>query len=58
MTTPSEALTAVVVPLLVQGKLFLPEDAAKYKAKLAAGGMKPEDWLLAVEKALDKERPQ
>lgn len=57
MTTPSEALTEVIAPLLVQGKLFLPEDAAKCMVKLAAGGMKPEDWLLAVEKALDKERP-
>ena len=58
MTTPSEALTEVIIPLLVQGELFLLEDVAKYKAKLAAGGMKPEDWLLAVEKALDKERSE
>lgn len=55
MTTPSEALTEVILPLLVQGKLLLPEDVAKYKAKLATGGMKSEDWLLAVEKAFDKE---
>lgn len=58
MTTPSETLAEVIAPLLVQFKLFLPEDATKCKAKLAAGGMKSEDWLLAVEKALDKERPQ
>lgn len=55
MTTPSEALAEVIVPLLVQCALLLPEDAVKCKGKLAAGGMKPEDWLLAVEKALDKE---
>lgn len=58
MTTPSEALTEVIIPFLVQGKLFLPEDAAKYKAKLAAGSMKPEDWQLAIEKAMEKGRSQ
>ena len=58
VTTPSEALTEVILPLLVQGKLLLPEDVAKYKAKLATGGMKSEDWLLAVEKAFDKEHSQ
>ncbi len=58
MTTPSDALTEVIIPLLVQGGLFLPDDAAICKDKLVAGGMKPEDWLLAVEKALDKERSQ
>jgi hypothetical protein len=58
MATPSEALTEVIIPLLLQGKLLLPEDAAKCAPKLAAGGMKPEDWLLTVEKALEKERSQ
>lgn len=55
MTTPSEALADLIAPLLVERKLLLQEDAQKYKAKIAAGTMKPEDWLLAIEKALDKD---
>lgn len=55
MTTPSEALADLIAPLLVERKLFLQEDAQKYKAKIAAGTMKPEDWLIAIEKALDKD---
>lgn len=58
MTTPSEALIEVILPLLVEGKLFLLDDATKYKAKLAAGNMKAEDWLLVVEKAHEKEASQ
>lgn len=55
MTTPSESLADLIAPLLVEDRLFLPEDALKYKTKIADGKMKPEDWLLAIEKALDKE---
>lgn len=55
MKTPSDELVEVIAPLLEQHKLFLPDDAVRYKAKLATGGMKSEDWLLAVEKALGKE---
>lgn len=58
MKLPSEALAEGIVPLLIETKLFLAEDAENYKGKLATGGMKAEDWLLAVEKALDKERSQ
>ena len=54
MTTPSEALAELIAPLLVERKIFLQEDAQKYKSRIAAGTMKPEDWLLAIEKALDK----
>lgn len=54
MTTPSESLAHLIAPLLVKGKLFLEEDALKYKAKIATGAMKPEDWLLAIDKALTK----
>lgn len=54
MTTLSEALTGLIAPLLVERKLLLEEDAQKYKAKIAAGTMKQEDWLLAIEKAMDK----
>lgn len=55
MTTPSEALADLIAPLLVEGKFLLAEDVQKYKSKIAAGTMKPEDWLLAIEKALDKD---
>lgn len=54
MTTPCESLTDLIVPLLEEEKLLLPEDTQKYKAKISAGTMKPEDWLLAIEKAMDK----
>ena len=55
MTTPSETLADLIGSLLVERKLFLPEDAQKCKAKITAGTMKPEDWLLAIEKAQDKD---
>lgn len=55
MKNPSEALTDLIAPLLVERKLLLQEDAQKCKIKIAAGTMKPEDWLIAIEKALDKE---
>lgn len=58
MTTPSEALTEVILSLLVEGGLFLHDDATKYKARLAAGSMKAEDWLLVIEKAHEKETSQ
>jgi hypothetical protein len=58
MKSLSEQLVEVVAPLLVEDKLFLPGDAEKYKAKLAGGTMKAEDWLMAVEKALTKEEAQ
>lgn len=58
MKTQSEELVEVIAPLLVSSGLLLPEDGMKQKAKLASGGMKPEDWLLAIEKALEKENSQ
>jgi len=54
MKTPSEELADLISPLLAHAGLFIPEDAAKYKPKLAAGSMKSEDWLLAIEKAQAK----
>lgn len=54
MKSPSEELVEVIAPLLVDGGLLLPEDAEKYKDKIAGGTMKAEDWLLATEKALEK----
>jgi hypothetical protein len=50
----SEQLVEVAASLLVEKGLLLPIDAEKYKAKLAAGTMKTEDWLLAAEKAAAK----
>ncbi|CAM5316315.1 hypothetical protein [Thauera mechernichensis] len=58
MKSLSAELVDVLAPLLVEEKLFLPGDVEKYKAKLVAGSMKAEDWLMAVEKALAKEEAQ
>lgn len=58
MTPLSEELVEVVAPLLIEGRLFLAGDVETYKAKLAAGTMKAEDWLMAVENALAKEEAQ
>jgi len=54
MKSPSEALTEVIAPLLISRGLLLPEDVEKSRAKIAAGTMKAEDWLLAAEKAVAK----
>lgn len=54
MTTLCESLIDLIAPLLEKEKLLLPEDGQKLKAKIAAGTMKQEDWLLAIEKAIDK----
>ncbi|WP_145930855.1 hypothetical protein [Acidihalobacter prosperus] len=54
MKSPSEELVELIAPLLVERGLLLPEDMNKYQAKIAAGTMKSEDWLLATEKATDR----
>ncbi|WP_157071644.1 hypothetical protein [Steroidobacter denitrificans] len=54
MKSPSEELVEIIAPQLVERRLLLPGDAGKYKAKIASGSMKAEDWLLAVEKASSK----
>ena len=54
MKTPSEELVELIAPLLVNGGLLLSTDVEKYKANIAAGTMKAEDWFLAAEKALEK----
>jgi len=54
MKSPSEELVEVIAPMLVEGGLLLQKDVEQYKAKIAAGTMKAEDWLLATEKALAK----
>lgn len=55
MKTPSEELAEKIVPLLTGSRLFLAEDATRNKIKIASGSMKAEDWLISIEKALDKE---
>lgn len=54
MKSPSEELVEVIAPLLVDNGLLLLGDVEKSKAKIAAGTMKAEDWLIAVEKAVEK----
>jgi len=58
LKTPSEQLVETFLPLLVQEGLVLPEDAKQYVPKLSAGTMKAEDWLLAAQKSLDKNKAQ
>ena len=52
--TPSEELVEIIVPLLMEQGLLLPDDADKSKARFSGGLMKAEDWLLAAEKAATK----
>ncbi|MDO1510784.1 MULTISPECIES: hypothetical protein [unclassified Neisseria] len=56
MKSPSEELIELISPVLVEKKLFLASDLERYREKIILGVMKPEDWLLAVEKAIDKEK--
>ena len=54
MQSPSEELVEVIVPLLVEAGLLLPDDLLKHKAKIAAGLIKQEDWFLMAEKAIQR----
>lgn len=56
MATPSEVLAEKILTQLVEEKLLITEDAQKKKAKLSTGKLKAEDWQLAIEKALNKEK--
>lgn len=58
MGTPSEEVAKEVVCALTEENLLLPNDGEKLKAKIAAGTIKAEDWLLAAQKAVDKEAGQ
>ena len=58
MKTQSEELSESIVTLLVAEKLLLQDDMAKLCPKMAGGNMKASDWLLAVEKAMEKEASQ
>jgi hypothetical protein len=52
MRTPSEEVAEVIIQAIKEKELLLPDDGDKLKAKIAAGTMKSEDWLLAAEKAI------
>ncbi len=54
MKSPDEELIELIFPSLIEEKLFLATDLERYKEKIATGSMKEEDWLLAIEKAIDK----
>lgn len=56
MKTQSDELSARILAILVEKKLFMAEDAAKFVEKLALGKMRAEDWRVAIEKAADKEK--
>lgn len=58
MKSLSQELVESLAPLLEESKLFLVDDVERYKAKLAAGTMKAEDWLVALENALERESAQ
>jgi hypothetical protein len=58
MKSPSEELTEVIAPLLISRGLLFSEDVKNSRAKIAAGTMKAEDWLLAAEKAVAKKANQ
>ena len=56
MKSPDEELIELIFPSLIEEKLFLATDLERYQEKIATGSMKEEDWLLAIEKAIDKTR--
>jgi hypothetical protein len=54
METPSQQLAARILKKLVGQKLLLEDDIRRLAPKLADGTLRPEDWQLAIEKAIDK----
>jgi hypothetical protein len=54
METPSQQLAARILKKLVGQKLLLKDDIRRLAPKLADGTLRPEDWQLAIEKAIDK----
>lgn len=54
VTTLSEDLAAKILAVLTERKLLLPEDAQKFVTSLPLGKVGPDDWRLAIEKAMDK----
>lgn len=58
MNTPSEDLAKRILEQLLAENLITLEDAGHLLPKLAEGKMRPEDWKLALEKAIEKEDRQ
>jgi hypothetical protein len=58
MGAPSDEVAKEVVRALAEKNLFLPDDGERLKSKVANGTMTQEDWLLAAQKAVDKEAGQ
>ena len=54
--TPSGKLASRILKRLIKEKLLRPADEAKLFANLAEGKLKAEDWRLAIELALSKEK--
>ena len=55
MSTPSHDLAKKILERLTSEKLVTDDDAKKLAAKLADGKVRPEDWRLAIEKAIEKD---
>ena len=54
IVSKSWEIIIIIFPSLIEEKLFLVTDLERYQVKIATGSMKEEDWLLAIEKAIDK----
>lgn len=52
-TSPSDELAKLICEKLHQAGLLTQQDRQRFSEKMAAGKIKPEDWRLAVEKAMD-----
>jgi hypothetical protein len=55
MDTPSQKLATKIIARLVSEKLVDAESGKKLLPKLAAGGLRAEDWRLPIEMSEKKE---
>jgi len=55
MSLASSEVAKNIIKRLIDEKLISPSDSASLLPKLATGKIKPEDWRLTVEKAIDAE---
>ncbi|MEB4593232.1 hypothetical protein VSS37_19805 [Candidatus Thiothrix sp. Deng01] len=53
LTSPSDELAKIICEKLKQAGLLTQQDMQRFSEKMATGKTKPEDWRLAVEKAMD-----
>ena len=56
MPTPSEQVASLIVKRLIEAKLLRAGDESKIFATLVDGTMNAQDWRLAVELAVAKEK--